>query len=184
MWINFCRGTLCIIGGGLQKIIAFTCYCVFQDKQSLKTQWQKDNVILKAADCNVRHYWHSEIQQIDQSQVNTHILSPWCLRVQLLQVAFFFMKQIRCFVLNSVIHQSLRGHISLWHLFGVSNAAPKSGYTMCWLLETVSSDTQISCNTFRLQSGKSLPVIRSSVVAVFVVNTVPLWGLNVCVSKE
>ena len=52
------------------------------------------------------------------------------------------------------------------------------------LLENTSSNTQISCNAFQMQSGKSQPMIRSSVVAVFVVNTVPLWGLNVCVSKE
>lgn len=37
---------------------------------------------------------------------------------------------------------------------------------------------------FQKQSGKFLLAIRSSSAAMFVVNTVPLRGLNVRVSKE
>lgn len=67
---------------------------------------------------------------------------------------------------------------------GIIKCNSKTDYRMICLLENISYNSQISFNTFQMQSGKSQPMIRSSVVAVFVVNTVPLWGLNACVSKE
>lgn len=154
------------------------------DGTSKHRRREKDNVILTAPVYNVKKKntlqwanWHSKIQQI-----NPKISQYWhkCTYYPLMSsfiIAFLHV------ILNALACISMRGHMSLSDTYLGGSYAKLSRDIQCADCQK-SSNTQISCNTFQMQSGKSQAMIRSSVVAVFVVNTVPLWGLNVCVGKE